>query len=114
MKYLAFILVVIFSCTVKHSNVNKTLILGTWNLSSYNNSINYVQISFYEDSLAIFRSKADTIYRFKFYVEKNCLHIKSNNGNKEYYLINKLDSEKLVFNSLRENKSVQTYKKLKH
>lgn len=72
--YIALIIAMIFldEC-VSHSNsgvsYNNSEVIGCWKQSGTN--LSYTYLIFKRDSTAIFESKADTIYRFKYWVTKN-------------------------------------------
>lgn len=83
-------------------------IIGYWCLNS--EDLNYPSIIFNEDSSAIFNSHIDTVYTFKYFVEKNYLHIyRSNKNGTDKYEILYLDDDSLVFNTLIEKDKKQIY-----
>lgn len=86
-------------------------ILGEWILTT--SQINYPIIQFNSDSTAIFSSRGDTIYRYKYYVQDDFLYLIDNEKNKNQFKIEKLDSLNLVFSNLLDNNEKQIYVKNK-
>lgn len=102
------------SCNLNHKRLknrqNKS-IKGYWILKNQK-VINYPSLEFKKDSLAIFFSRGDTIYRFKYFVKGSYLTLTNNfNSEKESYEIIQLDNDNLIFASLREKKEKQHYKR---
>ena len=87
----------------------KTLV-GEWALNS-ETQINYPLIEFKSDSTAIFKSKADTIYRYNFVLKGDTLILINSFNVKSINKINFLNNQKLIFNKLLEHKTRQVYKK---
>ena len=85
---------------------------GKWELKDNKNQINYPILYFKEDSTAIFTSRADTVYRFK-YSFKNDYIILKNTFTPEIteWKILRLSNDELVFKSLLEHKDKQVYKR---
>lgn len=92
------------SCTV-----NKSLV-GKWCLND-NTHLNYPTITFGIDSIAVFSSKMDTVYSFKYYKKNNYLHLVQPTGEVIKEKILYLNKDSLVFKSLIENKTLQKYTK---
>ena len=86
----------------------KFTVIGTWALTSAN-QINYPQITFKNDATAIFSSRGDTLYRFKFSVKGDQLYLKDLFGKEEHYRFKMPAKDKLIFPALREHKTEQTY-----
>jgi hypothetical protein len=104
------LLISIFAfCSCNFNNQNKkTIIYGSWILQN-KESINYPEIIFNKDLTAIFKSKADTIYRYYYEFNGSKIILKDLNNKKETYEVLKLNKDSLVFRSLRENLSQQIY-----
>ena len=98
------VFVFIQSCTVNKS------IVGKWCLDD-KTQLNYPVITFGIDSIAVFSSKMDTVYSFKYYKKNNYLHLVQPTGQiiKEEILY--LNKDSLVLKSLMENKVLQKYTK---
>ena len=86
-------------------------LLGSWQLENEPDAINYGEIKFTGDSTALFLSRGDTIYRFKFHVKSEDLYLIDVLGKMESYQIISLTDNKLIFSSLREKKGEQVYKR---
>ena len=106
---IAFVLV-LCSCLSGKPNEKYPFIYGNWTLKNEDN-FNYGELLFNKDSSAIFSSRGDTLYRFRFYVVENHIVLKTMEGITEKYKILKLDRNELILNSLREKKSIQYYSK---
>jgi len=52
-------------------NISNNNLIGCWKLKD--NGMSYVQLYFKKDSTAIVTSRADTIYRFSYWADKNYL-----------------------------------------
>lgn len=86
-------------------------IIGKWVLTV--KQVNYPSLIFNTDSTAIFNSMGDTVYRYKFYIDKIELVLKDINGKVTRDKILKLDADSLIFETLADNKEVQRYKREK-
>jgi hypothetical protein len=86
-------------------------ILGKWLLVV--NQVNYPSLIFKNDSTAIFNSMGDTIYRYKYHIEKTELILKDINGKETKDKILKLDKDSLIFETLIEHKIIQRYTRKK-
>ncbi len=84
-------------------------IIGNWVLVV--KQVNYPSLVFNTDSTAIFNSMGDTLYRYKYYVDKTELVLKDINGKVTRDKILKLDRDSLIFETLADNKQVQRYKR---
>lgn len=84
-------------------------ILGEWELSE--NQINYPSLQFNTDSSAVFRSRADTIYRFRYTIKGDSLILKDIDNKETINRIKNLDKSRLVFYNLLEHDKEQVYKK---
>lgn len=97
------------------SSTNKIVehetLIGEWELNS-ETQINYPLIEFYSDSTAIFRSKADTLYRYNFKLKEDSLILINNSNIISVNKILVLNDKQLVFDKLIEHKNKQTYKKV--
>lgn len=86
-------------------------IIGRWCLIT--NEINYPSLTFGNDSIAIFDSKMDTLYSFKYYVNGDNLNLFQPNGDTNEYRILKLTKDSLRFGTLLEHKVEQIYYRCK-
>jgi hypothetical protein len=103
-------LLIIFACKQGIVNpIDKNLLLGEWVLSK--NEINYPSLKFYADSTAIFTSKADTIYRIKFFIKNDLLILKDVNNVEATNKIKVLDNNVLIFYNLLMHNTEQIYKR---
>ena len=82
---MCFILLLFISCSPSADKiVDYKMLIGEWELNS-ETQINYPLIEFKSDSTAIFKSKADTIYRYDFILKGdtliliNSFNVKSSN-----------------------------------
>lgn len=82
-------------------------IVGEWQLTV--KQVNYPKLIFNRDSTAIFTSMGDTIYRYKYYVEKSNLVLRDIDGKLTRDKILKLSKDSLIFETLAINRSVQRY-----
>ena len=87
----------------------KSAVIGSWVLTSEANQINYPQITFNNDATAIFSSRGDTLYRFKFSVKGDQLYLKDPFGKEEHYRFKMPAKDKLIFPALREHRTEQIY-----
>ena len=94
---------------VKVNDYTNKDIVGKWILAV--KQVNYPSLVFNTDSTAVFTSMGDTIYRFKYYVDKTELVLKDINEKVTRDKILKLDRDSLVFETLADNKQVQRYKR---
>ena len=68
------------SCTSQSNtkiNISDNNLIGCWKLKD--DGISYVQLHFKKDSTAIFTSRADTVYRFRYRAYKNYLILEAKN-----------------------------------
>ena len=103
-------IVIMFSCgNVLNNQQNYRLenIVGKWLLTV--KQVNYPSLIFSSDSTAIFNSMGDTVYRYKFYIDKTELVLRDINGKTTKDKILKVDSDSLIFETLADNKTVQKY-----
>lgn len=98
-------------CSITAQKENRKL-LGKWELTEKNFQVNYPVLYFNSDSIAIFTSRGDTIYRFKYFIKSENLILKDLNGIETEWIISKLDNNQLVFEKLFENSKEQHYKKV--
>lgn len=108
-NYSFLTLIFVLSCSSKQLDGND--ILGEWTLQSKGSEINYPSISFVKDSLAVFTSRADTIYRYQYRVGTNSLIFKDIDGRESEFKILELNDSTLIFENLFEHKEKQVYKK---
>lgn len=94
------------------SRSNSAKLVGRWCL--IDNQINYPTLTFQSDSLAIFGSRGDTVYRFKYYVKAQTLYLIRPEGEIVQNKILNISNDSLRFESLLENKTVQAYYKCKN
>ena len=96
---------------IQSCSVNKSIV-GEWCLDD-NTQLNYPVIKFGVDSIAVFSSKMDTVYSFKYYKKGDYLHLVQPTGNIAKEKILYISKDSLVFKSLIENKTPQRYIKCK-
>jgi len=109
-KFILYVTVFIItqSCFVYKKPNNE--IIGKWCLlNKY--QLNYPKINFYKDSIAIFESKMDTVYSYKYYLKGKWLYLIQPNGRENKNKILFINKDSLVFTSLIENKNKQVYKR---
>jgi len=87
------------------------VIIGTWCLVG--NQINYPTITFRSDALATFDSRIDTVYSFKYSVDDKYLNLVQPDASISKNRILTLSRDSLVFETLLENKTKQTYYRCK-
>jgi len=107
-KIILGVVVFMQSCTV-NKDLHKSFV-GKWCLND-KTQLNYPVINFGTDSIAVFSSKMDTVYSFKYYKKENYLHLVQPTGNVIKEKILYLSKDSLVFKSLMENKAPQKYTK---
>lgn len=101
-------LVTLFSCvSMDKKNYQYENLIGTWVLTK--KQVNYPELTFNKDKTCFFTSMGDTIYRFKYELEKDKLILEDILGTVKKNRILKLTKEELVFETLWENKSKQEY-----
>jgi hypothetical protein len=86
-------------------------IIGTWCLVS--NQINYPRIKFNADKLATFDSRIDTVYFFAYSINKASLKLVERDSTISENRILLLTKDSLIFETLREHKSLQVYYRCK-
>lgn len=90
-----------------------TKLVGTWVLVD-KTAINYPEIAFNKNAMAIFFSKGDTIYRYKYELQENgTIELTDNKDNKYINAIIKFDNDSLMFDGLPNQKGKQLYIKKK-
>jgi hypothetical protein len=110
-KYIMIYFLLIFSC-VKKKVIKETDIVGYWELEkSYLDQINYPSIIFKSGGNAIFTSRGDTIYRYKYSLSSDTLTMVDINSLVYKTKIIKLDSSVLIFSSLLTNTDKQVYQR---
>jgi hypothetical protein len=87
-------------------------ILGKWELTEKEFQVNYPILYFNTDSTAMFTSRGDTIYRFKYLLKSENIILKDLNGKESTWKISVLNEKELVFEKLFENIKPQHYKKV--
>ena len=87
-------------------------ILGKWELTEEEFQVNYPILYFNTDSTAMFSSRGDTIYRFKYLLISENLILKDLEGNESTWKISVLNETELIFEKLFENINPQHYKKV--
>ena len=112
-KLLLFLgLIVFFSCgTAQKFSEWNNLLKGKWRLA-VDDQVDYPFIRFDSGGLAVFNSLADTIYGFRYELKNNNLTLYNSRFNKTNKII-LLNKDSLVFKSLLELDSLQTYIRLK-
>lgn len=74
--YFVFFLFGSCNSTNNLKEITNSDIIGCWKLKD--NGVSYTFLNFSKDSTAIFGSKADTVYRFKYWVKDNFLMLEDN------------------------------------
>lgn len=87
-------------------------ILGKWELTEEEFQVNYPILYFNTDSTAMFSSRGDTIYRFKYLLISENLILKDLEGKESTWKISVLNEKELIFEMLFENINPQHYKKV--
>lgn len=109
-------IVMIISCGNFANNDSRVFknekIIGKWVLSV--KQVNYPSLHFNADSAAIFNSLGDTIYRYKFHIDKSYLILRDINGKTLKDKILKLDNDSLIFETLADNKFIQKYYRMRY
>jgi len=98
-------------CSVTVSKENKK-ILGKWELTEEEFQVNYPILYFNTDSTAMFTSRGDTIYRFKYLLKSESLILKDLDDKESTWKISVLNEKELVFDKLFENIKLQHYNKV--
>ena len=104
------VILIIFSCVSTKETGKENMLLGNWCLESVK-QLNYPIITFKADSIAIFSSKMDTVYSFKYYQKDDFLNIVQSNNDIIKAKINFISKDSLVFETLLENNFKQIYHK---
>lgn len=109
-----FLIFLLTSCANSKALINKNLIIGSWCLPKDKlKEINYGRIDLSKDSVIVMRSRADTIYSFKFIVSENeLLIVKSPTDTVKNHIL-KMTPDSLVLSSLMEKSSKQVYYRCK-
>ncbi len=101
------------SCfTMATSKSNSTKLVCRWCLIG--NQLNYPTLTFQNDSLAVFGSRGDTVFRFKYYIKSQNLYLIRPEGEIVQNKILHLSNDSLRLESLLENKTVQVYYRCKN
>jgi hypothetical protein len=100
-------LFIIACCPKDHKIFNGQNIYGSWYLHS--SLINYPELTFSVDSIAIFKSRGDTVYRFRFYTKNDTLFLTDFFKKRATAKILTLSQDSLIFETLLENNSIQRY-----
>lgn len=87
-------------------------ILGKWELTEEEFQVNYPILYFNTDSTAMFSSRGDTIYRFKYLLISENLILRDLEGKESTWKISVLNEKELIFEKLFENINPQHYKKV--
>lgn len=87
-------------------------ILGTWSLE--NDKDFYPSLNFRKDSLAILGSHSDTIYIFRYVLNKDSILLDHYTGKKLTFLVTQLNPERLIFFPIidKEVKAKKSYRKV--
>lgn len=102
---LVFVLLLVCCSSQKEAHI-----YGNWCLVQ--NQVNYPELVFKKDSALMLKSRADTIYFYKFYLDQNRLVIFKGDERIENDII-KLTYDSLVFSALLENANKQSYYRCK-
>ncbi len=108
------VLVLFLSCTPqeKHSRtISENMLYGEWVLVDGNKQINYPYIEFLKDSSAILHSRADTIYRFTFFIRNDSLYLVDIYGKKHVNRIKEFNNNTITFDGIADIRYNQTYKR---
>lgn len=90
-----------FSCKSK-TEIDPQAITGCWELVSKDvKPIEYINLSFYKDSTAIFDCLTDTVIYLRYKVHKDSLYLKDLNNNCTRDLVLSLDSNTFCLGSLK-------------
>lgn len=112
MRFIILYILLTLSCTPT-KNIQKNIlsknIIGRWCLTV--NQTNYPSITFREDSLAIFDSRGDTVYRFKYYLSESDLFLVQPTSEVRKNHILSLTKDSLIFETLLEHNTRQSYYK---
>lgn len=107
----AALLLFSLQCTLDVSHhFEQKQILGEWILKE--NQINYPSLEFNADSSAVFTSRADTLYRFRFVVKGDSLILTDINNNISVNRIKTLNETELTFCQLLEHDKEQAYRRI--
>lgn len=114
MKKVIVIILFLFlnSCGVSKKNNPKLVIVGKWCLVD-KKSINYPTITFDNEGIAIFTSKMDTVYSYKYFIKNDELNLIQPSRKVNVDKIIKISKDSLVLKSLLENKKEQIYYRCK-
>lgn len=106
-----FVFLIFFEgCSQTALNESKK-ILGKWELTEKEFQVNYPILYFNTDTTAMFTSRGDTIYRFKYLIKSENLILKDLNGKESTWKISVLNEKELILEELFENIKPQHYKK---
>jgi hypothetical protein len=89
--------------------IDKNKLLGEWTLSK--NEINYPSLTFNADSIAVFTSMADTIYRFKYSIKNNLIILKDIYNVERINKVKMLNHHELIFYNLLTQNTEQIYRR---
>jgi hypothetical protein len=106
MRNLIVILLLFASCNAP-KEISMNDIYGNWCLVE--NQVNYPELIFNRDSTATLKSRADTIYFYRYFLEGNKLVIVKGEREKVENAILKLTPDSLIFSGLLENSKRQSY-----
>lgn len=99
-------------CSVKRKYFSEKMLLGKWELNK--DQVNYPTLFFNKDSTAVFSSKGDTIYEFRYSLQDDQLVLKDISNKRTINSITFLDSSKLIFSNLIEYNTRQEYNRKKN
>jgi len=103
----------LISCThaEKTEKIQADKIAGSWYLNQWDL---YNKLYFDKDSIAVFDSHIDTLYRFIYEVKLNDLILRDANGNISHNTILELKSDTLIFKNLLDKKNIQRYSRVEY
>ena len=101
----------LFCCrSTRLSSPKELSIVGRWDLMDY--SIDYVELSFYQDSSSIITSRSDTIFRYKYWVTNGYLALVDEFNDTTRDKIMKLTDSLLYLETLRKSEKIHRYRRI--
>ena len=101
-------------CTPKKNHnitISKERLYGEWVLKRGEKQINYPYIVFFDNDSAVFHSRADTIYEFKFFIKNDSLYLVDIYGKKYVNKIMELNDKSVIFEGIADVTKTQVYEK---
>lgn len=92
--------------------IETSFLKGEWRLKDRKGQVNYPVLYFNEDSSAVFSSRGDTLYRFKYSIKNDDLVLKSPATQQiTRWKILRLSKDDLILKNLFEHNEKQVYKR---